>query len=98
MLFQFIHGLRKLAGAFKRFMQTANRARNRRAMRTMLQFEDRFLRDIGLTRADIVDCLSSPETDPVDFLDERRMLRRSSATAAASAAAVAAPEAPRLAA
>jgi len=94
MLFLIIRGLRRLAAAFKCFMRAAHGSRNRRAMHTMLLFEDRFLRDIGLTRADIIDCLSSPEADAVDFLDERRMRGRSTIATAYGGAA---PTASRLA-
>lgn len=54
------------------------RSRRRRAARDMLRWDDNMLRDIGLTRYDVIDCLSSPGTDPSDFLDRRRMARRES--------------------
>jgi uncharacterized protein YjiS (DUF1127 family) len=49
------------------------RARSRRSACTMLYLDDHMLRDIGLTRADVVACISSPaQYDPVEFLEVRR--------------------------
>jgi hypothetical protein len=45
----------------------------RRAIRPLLAVEERFLRDIGITRADVIDCLSSPlADDPSELLKARR--------------------------
>jgi len=47
------------------------RARRRKALRAMLYRDERPLLDIGLTQADIVNCLSAPWNDPVEVLDQR---------------------------
>lgn len=53
----------------------------RRAMRPLATMDDRMLRDIGLTRADVIRCFSSPwSSDGFDRLtqlnDERRQMLR----------------------
>ena len=48
----------------------------RKSIRPLLSVDERLLRDIGLTRADVVDCLSSPlADDPSDLLIARRRER-----------------------
>jgi len=52
--------LRRLASRF--------RSRNRRPAQHLLLLDDHYLSDIGLTRADIVGCLSTPaHDDTIDF-------------------------------
>ena len=52
--------LRRLASQF--------RSRNRRPAQHLLLLDDHYLSDIGLTRADIVGCLSTPaHDDTIDF-------------------------------
>ena len=47
--------------------------RNRQAMRELLTFDDRQLKDIGLTRVDVEGALMQPwSTDPSIELDKRR--------------------------
>jgi hypothetical protein len=53
-------------------VRAIRRRQERRALRELLRLEDRMLRDIGLTRADVLACLSSPELDPVEVLERRR--------------------------
>lgn len=76
MSIQLIRLARKAAAAIRNRVQAVGRTRNRRVMRTMLEFDERLLRDIGLTRADIVECLSSPDADPLGVLQTRRTSRR----------------------
>jgi hypothetical protein len=65
---------RHVGAAFRAFMA-------RRAMRPLASMDDRMLRDIGLTRADVIHCFSSPwSSDGFDRLtklnDERRQRLR----------------------
>jgi uncharacterized protein YjiS (DUF1127 family) len=65
--------LRRLAAAIGRALARPGRAHGRHTLNAMLMFDDHLLRDIGLTRTDVIECLSSPaDDDPVDFLDARR--------------------------
>jgi uncharacterized protein YjiS (DUF1127 family) len=57
---------------FTRLIAAMARARAPHAPRNMLQLNDRMLRDIGLTRADVIDCLSSAWNKQDDFLHARR--------------------------
>jgi hypothetical protein len=61
------------------------RRRSRHAFDRMLMFDDHLLRDIGLTRNDVIEVLSSPsDDDPVDFLETRRKRNSSCADRPAS--------------
>jgi uncharacterized protein YjiS (DUF1127 family) len=73
--------LRNIAACFTRAAdaigraraRARERARSRRSACTMLYLDDHLLRDIGLRRADVVACISSPSRhDPVEFLEVRR--------------------------
>lgn len=70
--------LTRLLSKLSRSTQTNLKAyRARRALVPLLYLDERMLRDIGLSRSDVVDCLSSPFAgDPASFLDERRKSRR----------------------
>jgi uncharacterized protein YjiS (DUF1127 family) len=69
----FISFLQRLAAGIRQAVSNVDRARSRRALCGILMFDDHLLRDIGLTRADVIDCLSTPsDDDPVDLLDARR--------------------------
>ncbi len=72
MFVRLIHLARKAAAAVGGDVRTVGQARTRHAMRTMLEFDERLLRDVGLTRADVVQCLSSPDIDPFGVLEGRR--------------------------
>jgi uncharacterized protein YjiS (DUF1127 family) len=77
--------LRRLAAAIGRAFARSPSARERRVLSTMLMLDDHLLRDIGLTRSDVIECLSSPlDQNSVRFLDARR--RRNASTANPSAA------------
>ncbi len=57
---------------------------NRRAVFTLLEFDDRMLRDIGLTRSDVASALSGRAADDpsqrlVTLREEKRLARRSGA-------------------
>ncbi|MDT3685583.1 MAG: hypothetical protein RO009_11140 [Pseudorhodoplanes sp.] len=52
-------GMRRMHFALKRY-------RARRALTPMLYFDERMFRDIGFSRADIVECLSAPESERSD--------------------------------
>jgi uncharacterized protein YjiS (DUF1127 family) len=56
------------------FYRVLRNYRARRALVPALYMDERMLRDIGLTRDDIVACLSSPQENVVEFV----MLRRKS--------------------
>jgi uncharacterized protein YjiS (DUF1127 family) len=65
--------LQRLAAGIRNAVSNVYRARSQRALRGMLMFNDHLLRDIGLTRADVIDCLSTPSDDDlIDFLNARR--------------------------
>lgn len=70
--------LRELAGRLRRIGRALHasllRSRRRTAARAMLRLDERLLWDIGLTRADVVDCLSSPADDVAEFLEARRRM------------------------
>lgn len=54
--------------SFLRWLVSQFRSRNRRAAQHMLLLNDHRLSDIGVTRADIVGCLSMPaHNDTIDF-------------------------------
>ncbi len=54
--------------SFLRWLASQLRARNRRPAQHLLLLDGHYLRDIGLTRADIVGCLSTPaHDDMIDF-------------------------------
>lgn len=77
MFMQLVHLVRTATAAIRKHVQAVGHARSRRSLRYMLDFDERLLRDIGLTRADVVKCLSAPDYDPVvDFLEDRRARRR----------------------
>lgn len=62
-----------LLAAARRFVTALERSRERGATRAMLRLDDHMLRDLGLTRGDIVACLSAPlDEDPADFLHARQ--------------------------
>jgi len=67
-----------LAGRAKRGMkQFAERIRNRRDVMQLAAFDDRMLRDIGLTRNDVLDAFAEPLwRDPTDILAQRAAERR----------------------
>jgi uncharacterized protein YjiS (DUF1127 family) len=58
----------------------------RRAVFDMLHLDERMLHDIGLSRADVIACLSSPHEDAADFFEQRRVSRRASDVSRADAA------------
>jgi uncharacterized protein YjiS (DUF1127 family) len=63
----------QLAAGIGAMASAIGRRRSRRAFDPMLSFDDHLLRDIGLTRNDVIDVLTSPaDDDPVDFLAARR--------------------------
>ena len=54
--------------SFLRWLASQFHSRNRRPVQQLLLLDDYYLRDIGLTRADIVGCLSTPaHDDTIDF-------------------------------
>jgi len=67
-----------LVGHAKRGMkQFAERIRNRRDVTQLAEFDDRMLRDIGLTRGDVLDAFAEPLwRDPTDILAQRAAERR----------------------
>ncbi len=65
----FVSVLQSLAA---RIRAAVNRGNRRRNLRPMLMLDDHLLRDIGLTRADVIACVSSPESDPSGVLDLAR--------------------------
>lgn len=68
-----IHVLKNLTARLVRAAHATTRARGRRSARAMMDLDDHLLRDIGLTRADVVEYLSSPSRhDPLVFLEVRR--------------------------
>jgi hypothetical protein len=51
----------------------------RSAIKTLLEIDQRSLLTVGLSRADIVECLSTPfTTDPTGLLASRAQIRRRS--------------------
>ncbi len=77
--------LQRLAAGIRQAVSNVDRARSRRALSGILMFDDHLLRDIGLTRADVIDCLSTPlDGDPADFLEARRRRNALAADRAAS--------------
>jgi hypothetical protein len=51
----------------------------RKSIRPLLKVDERLLRDIGLTRADVIDCLTNPmNEDPSELLISRRRERAAS--------------------
>jgi uncharacterized protein YjiS (DUF1127 family) len=73
-MFDFIR-LAQTAG--RRFMAAYRNAAARRAMRPLMSMDDRMLRDIGLTRGDVVGCFSSSlPGDSFGLLIARREERR----------------------
>jgi uncharacterized protein YjiS (DUF1127 family) len=65
--------LRKLAAGIGRAFSRPGQARDQRALNVMLMLDDHLLRDIGLTRADVIDCLSTPSDEPVVFHQMRQI-------------------------
>ena len=67
-----------LVGHAKRGLkQFAERMRNRRDITQLAAFDDRMLRDIGLTRNDVLDAFAEPLwRDPSDILAQRAAERR----------------------
>jgi hypothetical protein len=50
----------------------------RSAIKCLLKFDERSLLDVGLSRADVIDCLSTPfTTDPTELLASRGKNARS---------------------
>jgi uncharacterized protein YjiS (DUF1127 family) len=65
--------LQRLAADIRRAVSTVDRTSSHRSLSAMLMLDDHLLRDIGLTRADVIECLSTPaDDDSVAFLDARR--------------------------
>jgi len=56
-----------LVAAIRRVAQVITRSCQRRAARDMMRLDAHLLRDIGLSRYDVVECLSAPSDD-----DDRR--------------------------
>ena len=52
-----------LVAAARRAAQALTRSCQRRAARDMLRLDAHLLRDIGLSRYDVVECLSAPGDD-----------------------------------
>ena len=67
-----------LAGCARRGLkQFAERVRNRRDVTQLAEFDDRMLRDIGLTRSDVLDAFAEPPwRDPTEILAQRAAERR----------------------
>jgi uncharacterized protein YjiS (DUF1127 family) len=64
--------LRRLASAVGWVFSRPSRPHGRRPLNQMLMLDDHLLRDIGLTYADVIECVSSPlDASPVEFLDAR---------------------------
>ena len=61
-------------GLFQRTAEAFTRFSNRRKTRRMLDLSPHLLNDIGLTRDDVMDALTSPG-DPADILNARRQAR-----------------------
>jgi len=63
----------RLGRALHRMRQGAEHARKRRAMQELYMLDERFYWDIGLSRGDVMDCLSSPwDEDLTEHLNGRR--------------------------
>ncbi len=77
---------------FARLTAALARIGTRGATRNMLWLDDHILRDIGLTRADVADCMSSPWGDPADFLHVRQVRNFRSTTMGANPQAAAQPD------
>ncbi len=72
--------LQRLAAGIRNAVSNVYRGRSRRALSGMLMFNDHLLRDVGLTRADVIECLSTPSDDGlVDLLNARRQRNASTA-------------------
>ena len=67
-----------LIGRFVAYVQAMReRAQSRAAIESLLAHDDRMLDDMGLTRQDIIDALSSPtQDDPSEHLARSRRARR----------------------
>jgi hypothetical protein len=55
-----------LSKGMRRMHLALKRHRARRALTPILYFDERMFRDIGFSRADVVECLSAPENEPSD--------------------------------
>ena len=57
--------------------QFRTRVQNRRDITQLAEFDDRMLRDIGLSRSDVLDAFAEPPwRDPTDILAQRAAERR----------------------
>jgi uncharacterized protein YjiS (DUF1127 family) len=65
--------LQRAAAGIRAGVAAVDRARSRRALSAIQMLDDHLLWDIGLTRADVVACLSMPSgDDPIGFLEAQR--------------------------
>ena len=52
-----------IVAAIRRVVEVITRSCQRRATRDMMRLDAHLLRDIGLSRYDVVECLSAPSDD-----------------------------------